>query len=145
MKRVERSALLPLTPEQVFDVVNDVAAYSEFLPWCDESEVIESSATAMKARLSIVKGGMRQSFTTQNQLVRPNRIDLRLLAGPFSSLEGQWRFTPLGDEGCKVELKLAFDFDSRLANFALGKVFEQAADTMVDAFSRRVRDVCTDD
>lgn len=142
MKRVERSALLPLSAEQVFDVVNDVAAYPDFLPWCDQSRVLEASATEMQAQLTIAKGAIRQNFTTLNRLSRPERIDISLIEGPFSSLEGSWRFTALGEGGCKVELKLSFDFDSRLANLALGKVFEQAADTLVDAFSQRARAVC---
>ena len=145
MKTVERSALLPVTPGPVFDVVNDVASYPLFLPWCDASEILESSDTVMRARLGIARGGLRQSFVTLNRLQRPEQIDISLVEGPFRELKGVWRFQPLGDSGCKVSLKLTFEFDSRIAGMALGRVFEQAADRMVDAFSRRVMEVCRHD
>jgi ribosome-associated toxin RatA of RatAB toxin-antitoxin module len=137
MKQVKRSALLPYSCEQMFDVVNDVISYPVFLPWCDASEIIEQSDREMVARLTLAKAGMRQSFTTRNRLERPNAIDMGLVDGPFRSLEGHWRFSALGDDGCKVDMNLRFDFSSKLANMALGKVFEQAADSLVDAFCIR--------
>lgn len=137
MKRVERSALLPYTADQIFDVVNDVAAYPDFLPWCDESKIIESTESALIASLTISKSGMRQSFTTRNILNRPQRMSLKLVDGPFKTLEGDWRFTQLGEDGCRIEMTLIFEMDSRLAGMMLGRVFEKAADTLVDAFCRR--------
>lgn len=139
MKTVERSALLPFPPEQVFDVVNDVASYELFLPWCEKSEVLEQADDSLTGRLTLSRGGIKQRFTTRNEFISGERINLHLVDGPFSTLKGRWLFTPLGDEGCKVEMKLTFDFDSQLANLILGKVFEQAADTMVDAFCTRTR------
>jgi ribosome-associated toxin RatA of RatAB toxin-antitoxin module len=118
----------------MFDVVNDVEQYPKFLPWCVSSEVIESNAELMVARLVLAKGGIRQSFSTRNTLQAPTRIDIALMAGPFSTLEGQWNFTQLGEDGCKIDMRLRFDFDSRVMNAALGKVFNSAADRLVDAF-----------
>ena len=137
MKQVERSALMPYSASQMFNVVNDVAAYADFLPWCDSSEVLVKTDSEMTARLFVVKGGVKQSFVTRNVFEPPVRIELHLVDGPFTQLEGSWRFTPLGQDGCKVEMRLRFDFNSKLANLALGKVFEVAADTMVDAFCER--------
>ncbi len=121
----------------MFDVVNDVSSYPEFLPWCQRAEILEQSDTLMIARLTLQKAGMTQSFTTRNRLDRPARIDLALVDGPFSSLDGYWRFQALGNEGCKTEMNLRFDFSSALLNRTLGAVFGQATDTMVDAFSDR--------
>ena len=143
MKQVERSALLPHSAAQMFNVVNDVAAYADFLPWCDSSEVLATTDSDMTARLVIVKGGVKQSFTTRNVFESPARIELHLIDGPFTRLDGSWRFTPLGQDGCKVEMSLRFDFNSKLANLALGKVFEVAADTMVDAFCERADRIYT--
>ena len=137
MRRIERSALLSFSAAQMFDVVYDVTAYREFLPWCDESDVLELNESDMLARLSIAKSGLRQQFTTRNRFSRSERLDMELVEGPFDVLLGQWRFQPLGGDGCKVELDLKFDFNSNLANLALGKVFEHAADTLVDAFCAR--------
>lgn len=137
MKRVERSALLPYSAEQMFDVVNEVEAYPAFLPWCDETEVLESSPDSLTARLTISKGGLKQSFSTRNVLKRPTHMQLRLVEGPFRLLEGDWRFTALGDAGCRIDMDLRFEMDSRLAKMVLGKVFEKAADTLVEAFCER--------
>ena len=137
MKEVERSALVPFSVEQMFAVVNDVRAYADFLPWCDQSEVLEENDAEMIARLSIARSGIRQSFTTHNRLLSPTSIDIRLVDGPFSHLQGSWRFDPLGTEGCKVMMRLSFSFNNKLINLAVSRVFETAVDTMVDAFCER--------
>ena len=134
MREVVRSALIPCSAQQMFDVVNDVEQYPNFLPWCVSSEVLESNQNLMVARLVLAKGGIRQSFSTRNKLQAPTRIDISLVEGPFSTLEGQWNFKQLGDDGCKVDMTLRFDFDSRIMNVALGKLFNAAADKLVDAF-----------
>lgn len=126
-----------LSCEQMFDVVNDVRAYPEFLPWCHGARVLEESDQLMVAALSIRKAGISAEFTTRNRLHRPDKIDLALVDGPFRTLEGRWRFTPLGEDGCKTEMSLRFDFSSRMLDMTLGRIFEQVADTMVDAFCRR--------
>jgi len=137
MKHVSRSALMPFTSMQMFDVVNDVARYQEFLPWCSASDILSKDAGVMLARLTIAKGGVSQQFTTRNTFTEPDAIDLHLVDGPFSTLDGRWRFQALGVDGCKIEMSLRFEMNSRILGAMLGKVFEQAADTLVDAFCRR--------
>ncbi|MFP6806016.1 MAG: type II toxin-antitoxin system RatA family toxin [Pseudomonadales bacterium] len=137
MRHVERSALMPYSAEQMFNVVNDVASYPKFLPWCIASEVLESTSRVMVARLELAKGGMRQSFTTRNDLEPPKHMKMSLVDGPFSLLKGEWHFKQLGEDGCKIEMSLSFDFNNRLMNVTLGKVFGVAADKMVDAFCER--------
>jgi len=128
---------MPYSAKQMFDVVNDVASYPAFLPWCVASELLESSSTVIVARLELAKGRIRQSFTTRNELDSPNHMSMSLVEGPFSMLQGEWYFTQLGSEGCKIEMNLRFDFDNRLMNATLGKVFSLAADKLVDAFCER--------
>ncbi len=137
MKHVERSALLPYSPQQMFDIVNDVGSYPAFLPWCDSSRVLEQSDHEMVAEISVAKAGIQQSFVTRNQLSAPDSIRMALEDGPFSSLEGSWTFEAMGDAGCKVQMSLTFDFNSKLMHKALGAVFESAVETMVDAFCSR--------
>ena len=137
MREVQRSALMPYSAIQMFDVVNDVVSYPAFLPWCVDSELLESSSTVIVARLGLARGRLRQSFSTRNELDSPNHISMSLVEGPFSLLKGEWHFTQLGEEGCKIEMNLRFDFDNRLMNAALGKVFTVAADRLVDAFCER--------
>ncbi len=141
MKEVHRSALMPYTAQQMFDIVNDVRAYPEYLPWCRSSEILEESDDFMVARLDIAKGGLHQSFSTRNELKPPERIRIFLEEGPFTALEGDWRFLALGDDGCRVDMKLSFSMDGRLMKAVLGKVFSAAADTLVDAFCERAHRV----
>ena len=137
MRRIERSALIPYSAETMFDLVNDVESYPAFLPWCRDSELLQCSALEVVARLELSGGGLRKSFTTRNTLRRPERIDLTLVQGPFRSLDGTWRFTRLNDNASKIELTLRFDVDNRGLNLALSKVFDAAADKLVDAFCER--------
>lgn len=145
MKEISRSALLPFSARQMFDVVNDVASYQEYLPACSRSEVIESSHEFMTARLTLTKAGVSQQFTTRNKLVGEERIDLQLVDGPFTSLNGYWLFSQLGSDGCKTEMNLTFDFNSKMLNATFGKVFEQVADGLVEAFCDRAKSLYSND
>ncbi|BBB24951.1 type II toxin-antitoxin system RatA family toxin [Amphritea japonica] len=141
MTQVDRSALVLHTAEQMFDLVNDVESYPQFLPWCSGTTLIESTDTTMQASLMVAKAGLKYSFTTRNEHERPGKIRIELVEGPFSSLSGVWLFQPLSDEACKVSLSLQFDFSGKLASLAMGKVFNQMAVTMVDAFVSRADQV----
>jgi len=141
MTQVDRSALVLHTAEQMFELVNDVARYPEFLPWCSASEVISQTDDEMVATLHVAKGGLKYSFTTRNRLVKPTELVMELVEGPFSALKGGWKFQPLSDEACKVSLDLNFDFSGKLTGIAMAKVFNQVAATMVDAFVSRADDV----
>lgn len=134
---IERSALVWHSAERMYEVVNDIAAYPEFLPWCASAEVHDASEQEMLASLEIAKGGVRHRFTTRNQLSEPSEIRIGLVDGPFSRLEGVWRFLPLAAGACKVVLTLEFEFNGAVTRMALGKVFNQAANSMVDAFCQR--------
>ena len=74
--RILRSALLPYPAQTLYDLVNDVARYPEFLPWCSATEVLEASDVQMLARLVIAKGGLSQRFVTRNQLVGGQREEI---------------------------------------------------------------------
>jgi len=137
MPKITRSALVSHTPEQMFELVNDFARYPEFLPWCGASRVLESTGAAIVGELSIQKGSIRQSFTTKNTLMPPERIDLSLVDGPFKSLSGHWRFESVGEDACRVSLDLEFEFAGKLIAMAIGAVFSQIAGSLVDAFCYR--------
>jgi ribosome-associated toxin RatA of RatAB toxin-antitoxin module len=121
----------------MYDIINDVASYPQFLPWCVGGHILVSSEDMQVARLDLAMAGLSQSFTTRNQLSPPYSMTLELVDGPFSVLAGRWSLQPLGEEGCKVSMQLRFEFNSSLANVALGRVFTNATDQMVEAFCRR--------
>lgn len=141
MKKISRSALLGFKPEQIYEVVNSVDLYPEFLPWCGSSEVLEVSDTEQKASVTIEKLGIKQKFTTHNFMQPAREIKLTLVDGPFSHLEGLWSFEPIGDSACKINFNIEFKVANGLMGMALGKLFEQIANTLVDSFVKRAQDL----
>ena len=137
MATISRSALVPYTAESMFDLVDDVDTYEVFLPWCKESQVLWRKDDELKATVWISKGGVEKSFTTLNRTQRGKMIEMRLVEGPFRRLDGYWRFQALGDQGCKISLDLEFEFSNRLVKMAFGKIFNQIASKLVDAFVER--------
>ncbi|HSG87941.1 MAG TPA: type II toxin-antitoxin system RatA family toxin [Pseudomonadales bacterium] len=144
MPHISRSALVPYAAERMFDLVNDVERYPEFLPWCASAAVHDRQAGHLVAELHIARGGVRHRFTTRNALHPPGRMTLSLEEGPFDHFIGEWRFTPLGDDACKVELEMDFEYSGRIVRTALAPLFNRSADTMVDAFCARARDLFDD-
>ncbi len=137
MKRIERSALVMYSCQQMFDVVNDVASYPEFVPGCAGAEVLSASEAKMVARLDLNKAGLKQSFVTCNKLESPHSICLALEDGPFKMLRGEWSFQVLSDNACKVVFWLEFEFSNALLTKTAGKVFEKVASEQVDAMCSR--------
>jgi len=137
MPSVHKSVLLQHSAEQMFALVADVERYPQFLPWCGGSVVHERSPRTMLATISIDYRGIRQSFTTENELHAPHRISMRLREGPFSSLDGLWHFHTLRHDACKVEFRLDYAFKSGLLGQTLVPVFDHIARSFVDAFVRR--------
>ena len=121
----------------MFALVDDVAAYPDFLPWCNSAEVHSRTDDIVEATLELQKGKISKTFTTRNSRQKYSSIDLALVGGPFRHLSGGWRFTDLGNAGSKVSLELEFEFDSRLADMMFGAFFEETCNSLVDAFSNR--------
>lgn len=141
MARVEKSALVPFSDQAMFDLVKDVDRYEEFLPWCGGSELLSHEGNRLCGRIDVERIGVRQSFSTCNICDEPRRMEIELKDGPFKSLHGSWEFIALREDACKVVLSLEFEFSSKLMNAAFGKVFHQIANTMVESFSKRAREV----
>lgn len=121
----------------MFVLVDDVAAYPEFLPWCNSAEIHSRTDDIVEATLELQKGTINKKFTTCNSRQEYSAIDLALVGGPFRHLSGGWRFKDLGESGSKVTLELEFEFDSRLADMMFGAFFEDTCNSLVDAFSNR--------
>jgi ribosome-associated toxin RatA of RatAB toxin-antitoxin module len=141
MTQIDRSALVFHTSQQMYDVVNDVHLYPDFLPWCASSEVLSHTEQEMVASMQLAKAGLKYSFTTRNKLMSANKIEFELVEGPFKHLFGQWDFSILSKDACKVSLILNFEFTGKFASFAMTKVFSQVANTMVEAFVQRADDL----
>lgn len=137
MAVVKKTALVPYSAEAMYDLVADVEAYPRFLPWCGSATLHEAEGHMWTASIEIARGRVRKTFTTRNRMVPGETIEMHLLEGPFRRLEGDWRFQPLGDAGCKVCLDLEFEFSNRVMEKLIGPVFNEIANTLVDAFCKR--------
>jgi ribosome-associated toxin RatA of RatAB toxin-antitoxin module len=143
MKSVHKSVLIWYSAEEMFALVTDVPKYCEFLPWCDHSKVIALEPDGMKAEVGIHFSGIRQTFTTRNTHVPGREVRMKLVDGPFSNLDGCWKFQPLGADqrACKVTLELQYAFKSAALAALVGPVFDRIAGSLVDAFVKRAEQV----
>jgi ribosome-associated toxin RatA of RatAB toxin-antitoxin module len=136
MKEIRRSALVEHSADQMYRLVDDVESYPQFLPWCREVHV-EMIGGQRHATLTAGLSGIRQSFTTVNENQPGRSIDLRLVEGPFKRFKATWQFTPLSASACEIVYTMQYEFASRVIGKLLEPLFDQIADTMVDAFTRR--------
>ncbi|MDH5766248.1 MAG: type II toxin-antitoxin system RatA family toxin [Gammaproteobacteria bacterium] len=142
MSLISRNALVPYTTEEMYKLVEDIESYPQFLPWCRSTEVLSRDENEVRASIEIAKSGLHKSFTTTNRMQKNKIIEMRLLKGPFKHLQGFWRFDALkNSQACKVTFDLDFEFENKLMALAAGSVFNQIANTMVDAFSKRAIEV----
>jgi len=137
MREVNRSVLVEFTPGQIFALVDAVEDYPGFLPWCGGTTLHHRNPEITRATIQINYHGIRQSFTTENVKRAPHEMLIRLVEGPFRSLDGSWRFGDLAGRGCKIEFTLRYEFASRILEKLVGPVFQHIADTLVEAFVAR--------
>ncbi|HBW7815497.1 TPA: type II toxin-antitoxin system RatA family toxin [Klebsiella pneumoniae] len=141
MPQISRTALVPFSAEQMYQLVNDVKSYSDFLPGCTGSRVLELGPTQMTAAVDVSKAGISKTFTTRNTLTSNQSILMSLVDGPFKKLIGGWKFIPLSPEACKIEFHLDFEFTNKLIEMAFGRIFKELAANMVQAFTSRAKEV----
>jgi len=141
MPTVNRSALVMYSAEQMFNLINDVLAYPQFLPDCSDSKILEQTSHSMKASLKVSKAGINKWFTTENTLVENKKIVLNLIDGPFNKLVGSWNLIELSEGACKVTLDLDYEFSNKMFDLAFGRVFTSIANNMVQSFTSRAKEV----
>lgn len=144
MKTVAKSVLLWHAPQEMYALVTGVEQYPRFLPWCDHARILTSDDQGVTAEVGIAFGGVRQTFVTRNAHDPGRSVVISLVDGPFSRLDGSWRFTTLGDgsqRACRVELHLNYGFDNAVLGRLVGPVFDRIAANLVDAFVKRADQV----
>jgi len=137
---IRRSALMPYPVHFMYDIVNDVESYPEFLPWCGDVKINQLNNSSMEASILMRGAGLNHWFKTRNSMVPGQSIEMELVEGPFNKLEGLWSFTPIDSDGCKIELMLQFEIKQGLASTLIAPAFSRIANTMVDSFCERARD-----
>ena len=139
MKHIARSALVTFSDQRMFALVNDIESYPLFMNGCVGAKILSRDDNELIARLELSRMGFSHSFTTKNTLQEPASMTMELVDGPFNSLSGEWSFKALSPEASKVSLSLNFELDNQLVSNAVGKVFEQVANEMVDGICSRAR------
>jgi ribosome-associated toxin RatA of RatAB toxin-antitoxin module len=149
MKQVKKSVLLWYSPHEIYQLVTDIEKYPEFLPWCERAEVLGRDENGLTARLHLAYSGIRHAFTTRNEQVPDEAVRMALVDGPFSLLDGRWRFVALAlpgstaesENACKIEFELRYAFANVVLETAISPVFDRIANTFVDSFVRRAEQV----
>jgi ribosome-associated toxin RatA of RatAB toxin-antitoxin module len=139
MRVLTRTALIAQPPEVVFGLVNDIASYPKFVPGCSSAEIVSSSEHEVVARIVVHRGPLSTQLTTRNVLKPFHELRLELVEGPLRSLEGVWTFTPVGANGCRIDLRLQFQFSNPLKAALLEPLLEATATSMVQAFVARAQ------
>jgi ribosome-associated toxin RatA of RatAB toxin-antitoxin module len=150
MKQVRKSVLLWYSPHEIYRLVTDIERYPEFLPWCERVEILGREGQVVTARLHLAYSGLRHAFTTSNVQIPDQSVDIDLVDGPFSQLDGRWRFVSLplaatsagaAETACKIEFELRYAFSNAVLEAAISPVFDRIANTFVDSFVRRAEQV----
>ena len=123
----------------MYQIVNNVEAYPDFLPWCGGVKIHHQDRTSMEASILMKKGKLNHWFKTRNLMYPDQSIEMTLLDGPFKKLHGYWHFTPIDETGSKIELALNFEMGKSLAVILIAPIFTQIANSMVDSFCRRAQ------
>ena len=141
MAKIERSALVPFSDDQMFVLINDIESYPEYMPGCVGAEILNHGERWLEARLDLAKLGVKHSFSTRNSLNPPSSMSMTLLEGPFKHLSGEWQFQALSASACKVVFWLEFEVSFSVMAVALPKLMEHVASEQVDALCRRAKQV----
>ena len=144
MKTVIKSVLIWYSPQEMYVLVTGVDLYPQFLPWCDHARVVSEDDAGVTAEIGMAFSGVRQNFTTRNEHTLNRQVSIKLIDGPFSRLDGEWNFMPLGDgsqRACRVELKLNYGFKNATLGKLVGPVFDKIASSLMDAFVKRAGEV----
>lgn len=136
MSSIQRSALVPYSDHEMYQLVADIPSYPIFLPWCERARIVSHEGDIVIAEIAIAYKGVHKTFTTRNLLQQDKMMEMRLVEGPFRYLHGYWRFIALGARASKIALDLEFEAN-RLLALVLTPVFTGIVTEMVDGFHRR--------
>ena len=139
MREMTRTSLVARPPAVLYQLVDDIERYPEFVPGCTSAQVLERSEYEVVARLAVRRGPLQTHFTTRNRLDPGHSVHMELVEGPFKVLAGQWSFTPVASNGCRIELQLRFQFSNVLKSVLFDTLFEETQSELVRAFVARAQ------
>ena len=131
--KIKKEAIILEDIEKVFNIVNRVDLYKNFVPYCVDSIIISEENNQMQARLDFNLKGLKTTFTTQNIIENNKIIQMKLVDGPFKYLDGEWKFTEIDDKTL-IELKINYEVQSKIIDYTISKSLEKIMDYLVTAF-----------
>jgi ribosome-associated toxin RatA of RatAB toxin-antitoxin module len=134
MHNIHKSAIVLHSAQKMFELVDSVENYPQFLPWCGSTQIIKRDNNKTIASIEINYKGIRQTFTTKNTKKQNQEMNIKLIDGPFKSLSGQWIFKNLDKDSCQIELKLEYEFSNIILEKLISPVFNMIANTFIDEF-----------
>ena len=138
---INRSALLPFSAAQMYDLVCDIQSYPQFLKWCESSVILERSVDHVLAELKVSYARLDLSFSTNNTLIENKSVCMALHKGPFKNMSGQWKFESLTEQACRVSLQMDFAFANPVSQKLVGKVFQSLINEQLSSFERRAHQI----
>ncbi len=141
MHQISKSAIVQYSPKKMYELVNAIEDYPQFLNWCVNTTILNQSSNEVTASVEINKSGLNHSFTTLNKLKPYHSIEMDLLDGPFNKLAGEWQFLPLGENATKIHLELEFVFKSKIMDLTLAPIFSKITNSQLDAFIARAKEI----
>ena len=144
MPSVSRSALVPFAASAMYSLINDIENYPKYVPGCNKVEILSQDTDSITAKLSVSKSGVENTFTTRNTLKENEMIKMDLVDGPFKSLTGVWQIKSLAEDACKIDFNLEFEFKNKLIGMAFGRIFKDLAESMMQAFINRAKQIATE-
>lgn len=137
MGTVTKSANVPYTAEQMYALVNDIESYPEFLPWCTDTKVFNRKRESLTATVLLSAGKIKQEFSTENMMLEGKQINVSLVSGPFKNLTGYWKFQNTTENFCYIELRMDFEFKSKILKLTLNVMFNKFMNSLVESFTKR--------
>ena len=139
MTHIYHEIMEPYSAQQMFDLVNDINSYPQFVPDCIDTGVLQRDDNLLLAYIEVEKFGFKKRFTTLNRLKESSKIEITLIDGPFKKLVGAWTFTPILENQSKITFDLTFEFNSKLLDMTFTPIFKDIMKNMVIAFSNRAK------
>ena len=141
MSVIHRSAIVPYSTAQMYALVNDIARYHEFVPYCVSSDVHSQTDDEIRATLTLSAKGVKKSFSTLNRLQKNRMMEIEMVDGPFKYLTGFWKFNDCGNNQSEVILDLEFELSNKMFAMMFGSVFQKVSSSLVDAFVMRAKEM----
>ena len=134
MKKIYKEEDINIETPIIFDLINNVEKYPNFLPWCTKTEVTHESDNIIIGKIYITKSFIKWNFSTRNSIQKNKSINLSLIDGPFEELNGRWSFSPIDQNNTKVSLEINYKFKNSIIELSIEPIFTTIMNSILKSF-----------